>query len=208
MALTFSAGGGSHDFKRAPAGSHIAICNLVAECGYQPGSQNFPTPKRKLYVRFEIPGERVEYSTPDGKQMEGPLTIGAWYTASMNAKATLRKHLEGWRGKAFTDQEAEVFDVASILGKPCMLTVIEVERGGKTYSNITNIGKMPKGIEVGKTENPLIYYDTTLGEKELSALPDWLREKVEAQIIQSGRSPTESEARSDYEPFPDDDIPF
>src|SRR5690606_8381199 len=97
MALTLPVGGnGGGDFKRAPAGSHVAVCNLVADCGLQPGFEG--KPQRKIYVRFEIPSERVEYEK-DGKQVEGPLTIGSFYTASMNEKATLRKHLEGWRGR-------------------------------------------------------------------------------------------------------------
>jgi len=132
MALTLPVGGGGGgDFKRAPAGSHIAVCNMVVDCGLQPGSQAFPNPKRKVYVRFEIPSERIEYEK-DGKTIEGPLTIGSFYTASMNEKATLRKHLEGWRGKQFSDEEAAGFDVAAIAGGPCLLSVFESEHGGKT----------------------------------------------------------------------------
>ena len=71
----------------------------------------------------------------------------------MNEKANLRKHLEGWRGKNFTDAEAEDFDLASVLGKPCMLIVSESENGGKTYSNIASVGPMPKndGARVAST---------------------------------------------------------
>jgi hypothetical protein len=160
-----SNGGG--DFKRAPAGSHIAVCNLVADCGIQPGSQAFPAPKRKLYVRFEIPAERVEYEK-DGKQVEGPLTIGSFYTASMNEKATLRKHLEGWRGKKFSDDEAAAFDVSALLGKACMLSVVESDSGGKTYANIAGIGSMPKGVSSPKAENPLLYFDSESSAEPIS----------------------------------------
>ncbi|WP_202844734.1 phage replication initiation protein, NGO0469 family [Luteimonas saliphila] len=206
MALTLPVGGsGGGDFKRAPAGSHIAVCNLVADCGLQPGSQAFPAPKRKIYVRFEIPAERVEYEK-DGKQVEGPLTIGSFYTASMNEKATLRKHLEGWRGKAFTDDEAAAFDVSALLGKAAMLSVIESESGGKTYSNIAGIGKMPKGMDPPEAENPLLYFDDSCGSKELEALPKWLREKIEGQLRPSKPGGSESHAGSDD--FRDDDIPF
>ena len=76
MALNLPVSGGGGDFKRAPAGSHIAVCNLVVDCGLQPGSQMYPKPQRKIYVRFEIPSERVEYER-DGVKREGPLTIGA-----------------------------------------------------------------------------------------------------------------------------------
>lgn len=205
MALTLPVGSsGNGDFKRAPAGSHIAVCNLVADCGLQPGSQQYPAPKRKIYVRFEIPDERVEYEK-DGKQVEGPLTIGSFYTASMNEKATLRKHLEGWRGKAFTDEEAAAFDVAKLLGQACMLTVIETESGGKHYSNISGIGKLPRNIPAPEAENPLLYFDAESGQKEYEALPKWLREKIDGQLRPS--KPAASESHAGAEPF-NDDIPF
>lgn len=205
MALTLPVGSnGGGDFKRAPAGSHIAVCNLVADCGMQPGSQAYPAPKRKLYIRFEIPGERVEYEK-DGKQVEGPLTIGSFYTASMNEMATLRKHLEGWRGKAFTDEEAAQFDVSKLLGQPCMLSVIESDHNGKTYSNISSMGKLPKGIEAPGAENPLLYYDSESGQQEYEALPKWLKEKIDNQIRQGKPAANESHAGS----FDDgSDVPF
>lgn len=206
MALTLPVGSnGGGDFKRAPAGSHIAVCNLVADVGLQPGSQQYPAPKRKIYVRFEIPAERVEYEK-DGKQVEGPLTIGSFYTASMNEKATLRKHLEGWRGKAFTDDEAAAFDVSSLLGKACMLSVIESDSGGKTYSNISGIGKLPKGMDAPKAENPLLYFDSDSGQAEYDALPKWLREKIDGQLRPAKPSANESHASSDF--IDDRDIPF
>lgn len=198
MALNLPVGGGGGgDFKRAPAGSHIAICNLVADCGLQPGSQAFPSPKRKLYVRFEIPSERVEYEK-DGKTIEGPLTIGSFYTASMNEKATLRKHLEGWRGKAFDDASAASFDVSAIAGKACMLSVIESESGGKTYSNIASIGAIPKGIPSPAPENDvLVYVDDN--PKVFNQLPKWLQEKIEGQLTPAKPQPSESHA-SDSDP--------
>jgi len=204
MALTLPVGGGGGgDFKRAPAGSHIAVCNMVADVGIQPGSQSFPQPKRKLYLRFEIPGERVEYEK-DGKQVEGPLTIGSFYTASMNEKATLRKHLEGWRGKGFTDTEAGSFDISKLLGAACMLSVIESENGGKTYSNIQNIGKMPKGIDSPKAENELLYYadDNADGFDDL---PKWLQEKIDGQIKPARPAANESHGSNDGD---GGDVPF
>lgn len=205
MPLHLPASNGGGDFKRAPAGSHIAICNLVADCGLQPGSQAFPSPRRKLYIRFEIPAERIEYEK-DGAKVEGPLTIGSFYTASMNEKATLRKHLEGWRGRAFTDSEAEAFDVAAIVGKTCMLSVIETEHGGKTYSNIASIGAMPKGVQAAAAENPLLVYVDD-DPKVFARLPKWLQEKINAQLAPAKPAATESRAASSDE-IDDDEIPF
>lgn len=199
MAMTLPVGSsGNGDFKRAPAGSHIAVCNLVADCGLQPGSQQYPSPKRKIYIRFEIPAERVEYEK-DGQQVEGPLTIGSFYTASMNEKATLRKHLEGWRGKKFSDDEAAAFDVSAILGKAAMLSVVESESGGKTYSNISGIGSLPKGMPTPEAENPLLYFDSEAGPEAFDSLPKWLREKIDGQIVPNRPGANESHAGSDFD---------
>lgn len=205
MALNLPVNNGGGDFKRAPAGSHIAVCNMVADCGLQPGSQMYPSPKRKVYIRFEIPAERVQYEK-NGEQVEGPLTIGSFYTASMNEKATLRKHLEGWRGRKFTDEQAAQFDVSAILGKAAMLTVVESEHDGKTYSNIAGIGSMPKGMPSPEAENPLLYYDESSSDTEYQGLPQWLREKIDAQIKPS--KPDASETRAGSDDFRDDEIPF
>lgn len=207
MALTLPVSGGGGDFKRVPAGSHVAICNLVADCGLQPGSQQYPSPKRKLYLRFEVPDERVEFER-DGESVEGPATIGTFYTASMNEKATLRKHLEGWRGAKFSDAEAAAFDISKLLGKACMISVVENEHGGKTYSNIAGISKLPRNMAEPKPENPLLYYaedDTSSFDK----LPDWLREKINNQLSQPTREDVEDrQAREHAEAGLDDDIPF
>ncbi len=203
MALTLPVGGGGNDFKRAPAGSHISVCNLVADCGLQPGFEG--KPQRKLYIRFEIPEERVEYEK-DGKQVEGPLTIGSFYTASMNEKATLRKQLEGWRGKAFSDDEAAAFDVSKLLGQAAMLNVIEKDVNGKVYSNIAGLSKLPRGMTAPEAENPLLYFDAESSSADLDALPKWLREKIEGQIRPNRPGMSESHARAGD--FVDDDINF
>lgn len=207
MALTLPVGGnGGGDFKRVSAGAHVAVCNMVADCGLQPGFEG--KPKRKIYVRFEIPAERVEYEK-DGKTMEGPLTIGSFYTASMNEKATLRKHLEGWRGRAFTDEEAAAFDVSKLLGKAVMLSVIEKESSGKTYSNIAGMSRLPNGFQAPAAENPLLYFDQDSGEAEYEALPKWLREKIDGQLRPAKPSANEAHANSSDD-FGDSlaDVPF
>src|SRR5690349_9346134 len=99
---------GGEDFKRVPPGTHIALVRMIADLGMQTGRGIYPQPKHELYIGFEIPGERVTY-TKDGKEIEGPMSIGRTYTLSMSEKSNLRKDLQSWRGKSFTDDEAEAF---------------------------------------------------------------------------------------------------
>jgi len=180
MAMTYKATGGA-EFEKVPAGTHIAVCNLVADVGLQPGSAAFPDPKRKLFLRFEVPSERTTY-TKDGEEKEGPMTIYANFTASMNKKANMRKALEGWRGKKFTDADAEAFDVSSILGKACMILVTHSESGGKVYANVDNIMALPKGTKAPKAENPLVLYSNEQ-DAQYNDLPKFLRDKVDNQLF-------------------------
>jgi len=196
MALTLPVSGG-RDFKNVPAGMHLAICNLLVDAGMQAGTSRFPQLKHRLYVRFETPEHRVEYEH-DGKRIEGPLTIGQWYVASMNAKAILRQHLEGWRGKRFTDEEASAFDIENVLGKPCTIIVMEGE-DGKTY--LRGIGPAPKGC-VAKAENPLLFYAPGASREAYEKLPDWLRKRIEYQ------GPNEAVPLSGQDSAFEDDIPF
>jgi hypothetical protein len=181
MPLSFKINQGNGDFKSVPSGSHIAICNIVVDLGLQPGTQMFPAPKHQVFIRFEVPQERVEWTDKDGKKQEGPIVIGQTFTASMHEKANLRKQLEGWRGRKFTDEEAENFDVSSILGKACMLSVVENVKGDKVYSNIASIGALPKGFPAPVAENKLLYYAED-NKESYAALPEWIRKKIDSQI--------------------------
>lgn len=181
MAMTFPVGGGGGgDFKRVPSGSHLGVCNMVVDIGLQPGSTLHPEPKRQVVIRWEIPGERVEYEK-DGQKIEGPLTISRTVTASMNEKATLRQILENWRGRKFTNDEAAKFDVSSILGKPCLLSISETTKGDKTYSNVASVSPLIKGMTAPQAENPLLYYADD-NRRAFDALPKWVKEKIGGQI--------------------------
>lgn len=216
MALTYKTNAGAGDFTLVPAGSHIAVCDIVADIGLQPGSTLFPKPKQQVYIRFQIPTERVEFDK-DGKKQEGPAVIGKAYTASMNEKATLRHHLESWRGKAFTDEEAEGFDVSALLGKPCMLTVMHTVKDGRTYANIAGIGGLPKGISA-KTiipETTPILYAQPDNTATYASLPEWLRKKIDAQILPDKPADAGNQledgtyiTNDDLPPMDDDSIPF
>lgn len=196
--LTFKAHAGNGDFKSVPPGSHVAVCNLIADLGLQPGGDLYPEPRHQLYIRFEVPGER-DKST-------GPLVIGTFFTASMHEKASLRKQLEGWRGKKFSsNEEAEHFDVSSILGRACMLTVVETIKGSKVYSNVAAISSLPQGVAAPKAENQLLYYAEDK-QDDFRLLPEWLQKKILSQFKQPEPEPISHIDRGLE--ISDDDIPF
>lgn len=193
---------GGKDFKKVPEGVHIAVCNMIVDCGVQPGGRF--KPQHKVYVRWEVPAERVEYER-DGKPYEGPLSIGRFYTASLSEKSHLRKDLENWRGKAFTREELDGFDLFNILGAPCQIMVTHtVGDDKKVYANVTGVMGLPKGTPKPKAENPLIKFAPDDCE-QWDQLPQWLQEKVEnSESADTAGSP----APTSDDSFDDDQIPF
>lgn len=169
---------GNKEFTKVPAGTHLAVCTLVADVGLQPGSSKFPDPKIRIFFRFEIPSERIAYEK-DGVEVEGPAVIYHNYTASMNAKSNMRKGIESWRGAKFTDAEAELFDVRKLLGQSCMIQVVHTEDG--QYANVANIMAPPRGTPKLKPEGTCVYYGPD-DDAQYDMLPKFLKEKVDNQL--------------------------
>ena len=193
MSLTVSDKGG--DFTQVPQGTHMAISNMVVDLGLQ------ETPfgnKQQIYIRWELPEERIAYEK-DGVSHEGPLSIGAFFTASLNEKSNLRKVLEGWRGRAFTEQELKGFDVFNVLGVPCQVTVTHNEKG---KARVSGVSGWPKGLEKPKgTENKLVKYSSDDPE-QYEELPDWLKEIIGKQLTRADNNSAENISSNS------DDIPF
>ena len=79
----------------------------------------------------------------------------------MRLITNLRKDLEAWRGKAFTSEELNGFDLVNILNVPCQMQIITKERKGKSDVNdISGIMSLPKGNNVEKLPaDKLLFFD-------------------------------------------------
>jgi hypothetical protein len=210
MAIMATDTGGGGDFTPVPMGTHIAICDMVVDLGKQRTTyQGEESVKHQIYLRWQIPAERVEWKDGDGNQKEGPAVIGKTYTLSLGEKANLRKDLQAWRGKSFTEDELRGFDVAKLLGVPCTLSVTHTEKNGRTYTNVASLGGIPKGMEKPTAENGVTLYDND-NPGTFENLPKWLREKISGQVEPTGKTDDNDpdawrgQAHDDL----DDDLPF
>jgi len=113
MALTGKVGG---DFELAPAGVHKARCCKVIDLGSK-HDEKWNKMIHKITIAFELPGSLVEATGE-------PFIIYAQFTLSMHEKGYLRPFLESWRGKNFTDEQAEEFDIVDVLGVPATINII------------------------------------------------------------------------------------
>lgn len=211
MGVKVSDKGGGKTFKPVPAGTHAAVCTAVVGVGPQESSYGL---KERVYLRFEVPAERVKWTDGDGKEHEGPAVVWNKYTASLNSKSNLRADLEGWRGRPFTKEELESFDLDKVLGHGCLLTVIHnTADNGQVYANIQGIAGLVKGMAAPKAEGDLLSFDfDEHTEQQLADLPKWLNEMVGKGKALREQQAAEAEANavpaSDDPGFTEDDIPF
>ena len=203
------------EFEIVPAGNHVAICNAVVDLGLQPGSGIYPDPKHQVYLRWELPTERIKYQR-DGKEIEGPMSIGRTFTASMSEKANLRKLIESWFGKKFpNDESAANFDCSHLLGRACLLNVTHTEKGQKTYANVANATPIPKGMtaEYPQHNVSLLFSLESPDQLAYDALPEWLRKKIDERLREEkhekdpGYAVEDDRRAGDADEF-NDDIPF
>lgn len=103
------------DLEPIPVGIHRALCINVFDVGIQKGFQDGP-PAHKVVVLWELEPR----SETSGKRY----TITKTYTLSIHDKSTLGADLTSWRGKTFTEEERQGFDLDKIKGKPCQLNIV------------------------------------------------------------------------------------
>lgn len=182
-----------------PAGTHVARCYGIIDLGTQ-YSEKFGNWSRKVQFQWELPNELMD----DGR----PLAISKKYTISLNDKANLRKDLESWLGRSITaDEEKNGFALGSMLGAPCLLSVIHADSNGKTYANIAGVMSVPKGTTVPDQSNPAISYDVENGKDAVYAkLPEWIRTIIDQSKEFKGEPETDGDPNDTDMPFADGPI--
>jgi len=213
---TIATDSGGGDFKRVPAGSHIARCFSVADLGtHTTNGQYGEKTNRKIRLAWEIFGDD-ENNEPlvieiDGKKM--PMTINKTYTLSLGEKANLRKDLAAWRGRDFTIEELKAFDVSSVVGVYCMLNVTISENNGKTYSNVAGISPLHKSMAKpdGVHKNQIFdldKVDMAVFNSFYEGLQDYIKESPEWKAFSNANSGNEPRnIGADFDDIPND-LPF
>ena len=165
-----SSGGGN--FIPCPPGQHSAVCVDIVDMGLLEVKFGKEAPKSQHKIRIVW---QVEEVMADNR----PFIVQRRYTLSLHEKATLRKDLESWRGKQFTAEELEGFDLEVLLGIPCLLNVIQEKKDGSTYANVASIMRLPKVMTPIKQRDYIRVQDrtpaqTAEAEQDHGAEPDWV----------------------------------
>ena len=130
---------------------------------------------QKMRILWEIIGETIEIN---GEQM--PRLVSKEFTLSLNEKSKLRQALQSWRGKAFTAEELQGFDLRKVLGIGCQLQIIHKEgNNGTTYANVETILALPRGRSVPAPQEITWFdFDDPSSYGVFEKLPRYVQEKI------------------------------
>ena len=124
---------GTNEYPKVPTGVHNARCVRVIDLGTQRNDYGGNiTFKRQVLIIWEI---------PDQMSNDQPMTISKFYTLSLHEKSNLGMDLTSWRGRPFTEQEKEGFDITKLIGVPCQINVMHNDSGKEKVSSVMPLGK-------------------------------------------------------------------
>jgi hypothetical protein len=175
MGWTQKATSGGGNFETCPAGNHPAVLIGIIDLGTQ--NEKFQGSEardvRKVYLCWEIPGEQ----TASGRSH----VMGREYTLSFHEMSGLRKMIEAWFNKKFA--EGQEFDLSQLMGRACLLTILNEEKNGKTFAKINGVGGLPKGMA-----KPVATLETVafnMDEDDVEKFPDaeWLPWSFGSRLI-------------------------
>jgi len=130
--------GGTSSIPTHPEGQFAAVCIDVVDLGMVEMTwQGETREKHRIFLRFFA----GEYFT--GHDGPAPLWLDAYFTCSLNEKGKLRPFLETWRGRKFTEEELDGFNVARLVGAGAFVQVGHNATPTKVYANIDGIMKLP-----------------------------------------------------------------
>jgi hypothetical protein len=202
-------------FKPVPQGMHLARCYRIVDLGTQRSDylgqiKHLP----KVMIQFEVHGNDDE-GNPIVTSKNEPMSISKNFTLSLGEKSTLRKDLQTWRGREFTQAELNGFELKNVLGAWAMISVIKgVGKDGNEYTNIATINTVPSAL---KSNLPQGFNKTALFEIDnpnnemWDSFSDGLKQKISLSPEWQARSGNETKenapAKSNFSDM-EDDIPF
>jgi hypothetical protein len=178
MSLKISTQKNSNNLSPIPTGTYLARCISVIDLGTQ---EDFWDNKlrhlQKIRLTWETPSELKVFKEENGKQ---PYVISKEYTASLSPSSHLKRDLENWKGRAFTQEEIDNFDSDNLLDKVCQIQVMHKQgKEGKIYPVISGIVSVPRGMSVPPRINDLTLFDFDKYDQSIfDALPEFIQNKI------------------------------
>lgn len=134
MSITVKAGG---EFTPAPEGLWPGVCIDVVDKGVV--QSKIYKPRHMIQIRWIMDAEP---SLASGKPHMAVRSFGA----TLGEKSALRPFLEAWRGKKFTEDELQGFDVENLIGACGQVQILHNRSNGTTYANVQAVVPYPRGL--------------------------------------------------------------
>ena len=173
------------EYPKPADGEYLAICNKLIDLGTHKNS--YGNMQASIVLGFEIHGENLisgeSAYMEDGKPFVVDSQFNPYFGTAQKA-SNFRKFLEGWRGKAFTPEELEGFDIENLLGKACRLTLVtrKNEDGSEGYQNITDAKPVYKGAIIPAQANSsqvfILPSRAPWNQEVFDKLPEFRRNKI------------------------------
>lgn len=172
MGIVAKDSGDSFERELPPVGFQDAVCSKIFDLGKQlsdyQGQQKL---QHKVLFVWEL---AATMST--GEYAGKRFVVHREYTLSLHEKASLRKDLEGWKGKSIPEETArQGVDLEKMLKVPCTIQIThQTSRTGNEYAKVTGIGP-------ARTEAPMLF-----PELEDGWCPQWIADKM-AEAVSDDR---------------------
>lgn len=202
------------NFKQVPPGMYMAICFRVIDLGTQKTQwQGKEKWSRKVMLQWELHGED-DTGEPLTNDEGHPLSVSKRYTLSLGENAQLRQDLKSWRGRDFTQEELNGFDISKLLGVACMVNVAHDVKDGNTYTNVASVTPVPRALKdtVPVMVNEPVIFDVSEPDMEvLGKLSEKMQETIRAckewEKVPVSQAATASAGGAKFDDF-DEDVGF
>jgi hypothetical protein len=196
-------GNGGGDFVPAPEGQFQAVCVDVIDEGISKRFSSFSGQEEErdeLRIVFQLKvadAEGKEIKTENG----GRFIVSQLFKKSLHEKSKLRPFLESWRGRKFTNDELDGFDVEKLIGVNALIQTVHnvSQKNGKTYANIQSIMPINPAWNLAKLETE--GYTRKKDRAENKPIP--VAASAPVSFV-----PQQSAAAATAKPFDRDEIPF
>lgn len=131
-----------------PAGPMSVVCVDGVSLGMT--VEQFENNPPRLVSKYALIYQTADFNPETGRRFE----LSREFTVSMHAMSGLRKWLEAWRNKKYTDEEARNVPLHKVVGQ-CGMALVEhkTSAAGNEYAKLASIMPLPKSMPPIQAEN-------------------------------------------------------
>jgi len=192
-------------FPTAPEGTFAGVCVDEIDLGKVKSTFGGEERERNMVRLVWQIDEEMDDDTADKFNMprNSRHIVKQDYTASLDEKSKLRKHLQAWRGRAFTFDELVGFDLEKIVGVPCLVSIVHATgKKGGTFANVEAVMKPAKGMP---TLTAVGY--VRLKDRKVAPAPP-VNSQPKPRLVPVEEQPPDTSEYDRYHGITDDDVPF